>query len=97
MEQVPKAGEEMSKYHEIEKVTFAKGKLILRVDGKEYTFSLADISRKLADASSAERERYEISPSGYGIYWPLIDEDLSIDGLIGIKHKRSRKKESVSA
>lgn len=87
----------MSKYHEIEKVTFAKGKLILRVDGKEYTFSLADISRKLADASSAEREKYEISPSGYGIYWPLIDEDLSIDGLIGIKHKRSRKKESVSA
>jgi hypothetical protein len=97
MEQVPKAGKKMSKYHEIEKVTFAKGKLILRVDGKEYTFSLADISRKLADASSAEREKYEISPSGYGIYWPLIDEDLSIDGLIGIKHKRSRKKESVSA
>ena len=25
-------------------------------------------------------------PSGYGIHWPLIDEDLSIDGLLGIVH-----------
>lgn len=97
MEQVSKAGEKMSKCHEIEKVTFVKEKLVLRVDGKEYTFSLANISRKLADASSAEREKYEISPSGYGIYWPLIDEDLSIDGLIGIKHRRAQARESVSA
>jgi hypothetical protein len=31
--------------------------------------------------------RYEISPSGYGIRWPLIDEDLSIDGLLGVRHQ----------
>lgn len=87
----------MNKYHEIEKVSFEKEKLILRVDGKQYTFSLADISKKLADAPIAEREKYEISPSGYGIHWPLIDEDLSIDGLLGIKHKRIQTKESISA
>lgn len=87
----------MNKYHEVEKVGFEKGKLILRVDGKKYTFSLNDISRKLADATVAEREKYEISPSGYGIHWPLIDEDLSIDALIGIEHKRIQTKESISA
>jgi hypothetical protein len=27
-----------------------------------------------------------MSPSGYGIHWPLVDEDLSIDGLIGAIH-----------
>jgi hypothetical protein len=25
---------------------------------------------------------FEISPSGYGIHWPDLDEDLSIDGMI---------------
>ncbi|MFI5222153.1 MAG: DUF2442 domain-containing protein, partial [Bacteroidia bacterium] len=29
-----------------------------------------------------ERGNFEISPSGYGIHWSLIDEDLSINGLI---------------
>jgi len=87
----------MNKYHEIEKVGFEKESLILRVDGKQYTFSLADISKKLADVPIAEREKYEISPSGYGIHWPLIDEDLSIDGLLGIKDKRIQTKESISA
>jgi hypothetical protein len=33
------------------------------------------------------RAAYEVSPSGYGIHWPLVDEDLSIDGLLGIKHR----------
>ena len=87
----------MNKCHKIEKVSFVKEKLILRVDGRKYTFPLADISKRLVKASHAEREKFEISPSGYGIHWPLIDEDLSIDGLIGIKHKRVKTKESISA
>ena len=33
-----------------------------------------------------ERATFEISPSGYGIHWPLLDEDISIDGLLGIVH-----------
>jgi len=87
----------MNKHHEIEKVAFVKERLVLVVDGKRYTFPLADISKKLTDASRAEREKHEISPSGYGIHWPLIDEDLSIDGLIGVKHNRVQTKESISA
>jgi hypothetical protein len=87
----------MKKYHKIEKISFVKDNLLLRVDGKEYKFLLSDISRRLANASSDKREKFEISPSGYGIHWPLIDEDLSIEGLIGIKHKRTRKKESMWA
>ncbi|MDP2982675.1 MAG: DUF2442 domain-containing protein [Candidatus Latescibacter sp.] len=31
---------------------------------------------------------YKIQPSGYGIHWPLIDEDIAIDGLLGIVHTR---------
>lgn len=87
----------MKKYHNIENVAFQKEKLILKVDGKKYSFPLTDVSRRLSQASRAERDKYEISPSGYGIHWPLIDEDLSIDGLIGIEHKLSQTKKSISA
>jgi len=56
--------------------------MILKVDRKQYRFKLQDISYKLFKANKKEREAYRIICSGYGINWPLIDEDLSIDGLI---------------
>ena len=46
----------------------------LRV-GLEYT------STRLKNASEQERNDFKISPSGYGIHWPKIDEDLSFAGL----------------
>jgi hypothetical protein len=85
----------MKRHHKIERIAFVKDNLILRVDEKEYKFRLANISRKLADAPPDKRGKYEISPAGYGIHWPLIDEDLSIDSLIAIKHRRTKKKVSV--
>ncbi len=87
----------MKKAHHIEKIDFQRDTLILHVDGKEYRFKVRDISKRLADAAPKEREKYEISPSGYGIHWPLIDEDLSIDGLLGIKHAPSKQKDKLIA
>ena len=52
---------------------------------------LEQIFPALARASSAEQSEFEVSPSGYGIHWPLIDEDISIDGLLGISHHREPK------
>ena len=46
----------------------------------------------LEKASDEERNNFEISPSGYGIHWPLLDEDISIDGLLGIVHAPQWKK-----
>ncbi|MBW2657327.1 MAG: DUF2442 domain-containing protein, partial [Deltaproteobacteria bacterium] len=43
-------------------------------------------------ASEEERNNFEISLSGYGIHWPLLDEDISIDGLLGIVHAPQWKK-----
>jgi hypothetical protein len=39
-------------------------------------------SKRLASATEQERLNAELSPGGYGIHWPLIDEDLSITGLL---------------
>ena len=72
----------MKKLYDIQEIRFSENKLLLRVNNKEFSFSLSNISGRLAEASQIERETYQISPSGYGIHWPLIDEDLSIPGLI---------------
>ncbi|WP_438945919.1 DUF2442 domain-containing protein [Sediminibacterium sp.] len=40
------------------------------------------VSEKLVNATEIERSYFKISPSGYGIHWPLIDEDLSVDAFI---------------
>ena len=39
-------------------------------------------SQRLARAPLVERSRAELSPSGYGIHWPLIDEDLAVGPLL---------------
>jgi hypothetical protein len=80
----------MNRQHEVKAVSFENNHMHLEVDGKEYAFDLKDISQRLLHASPEERMKYEVSPSGYGIHWPLIDEDLSIDGLLGIRHIPSK-------
>ncbi len=41
-------------------------------------------SERLARASQAERNHALLSPSGYGIHWPLIDEDLAVGPLLRV-------------
>jgi hypothetical protein len=76
----------MKKHHTVNRITFTESTMVMEVDGRVVEFKIVDISDRLAKASNEERVCFEISPSGYGIHWPLIDEDLSIDGLMGISH-----------
>ena len=68
--------------HKVEAIRFNKDLLMLNIDGIELTIPLDKLSSKLNSASDIERAMYKISPSGYGIHWPLIDEDLSISGML---------------
>jgi Protein of unknown function (DUF2442) len=79
-------GEHVAKHHNIGAIEFKNEKMIIWIDGAAHPFLLKDVSTKLAAATDAERETYTVSDSGYGIHWTLIDEDLSIDGLLGIHH-----------
>ena len=72
----------MKKYHDVANVRFEKHYLLLKVDGKDYRIDLQQHSKKLASANERTKMNFEVSPSGYGIYWPELDEDLSIDGMI---------------
>ncbi len=60
--------------------------LILVLGERRVCLPWKKCSRRLAGASEAERMRAELSPGGYGIHWPLIDEDLSINGLLRNLH-----------
>lgn len=72
------------KRHSVESVRIRQNRLQLVVDGKVYEYELGRISERLANANKVQRDMFDVSPSGYGIRWPLIDEDLSIDGLLRI-------------
>jgi hypothetical protein len=81
----------MKKFHEIGFLNFADGLLEIEIDGRMETFWLETVSPLLASASELERMTYDISPSGYGIHWPLLDEDISVDSLLGIVHRPERQ------
>ena len=54
----------------------------MKIDGRRITVSLEKISSRLKSADEMQRNFYKIFPSGYGIHWPLIDEDLSVEAIL---------------
>ena len=47
---------------------------------------------RLFNATPEQRARYELSP--FGVHWPDVDEDLSIDGMLkGMKAPGAREPE----
>ncbi|MHC5053738.1 MAG: DUF2442 domain-containing protein [Planctomycetota bacterium] len=78
----------MDAAHEVEDMSFTGTVMRLRVDCQDYEVNIDSQSERLAGASPEERANFVVSPSGYGIHWPDLDEDLSVDCLIGAKHER---------
>ena len=72
----------MEKAYNISKIGFEKDCLVLSVDNQIVKIKLSEISEKLSKATEQERNDFKVSPSGYGIHWRLLDEDLSINGLL---------------
>jgi uncharacterized protein (DUF433 family) len=68
--------------HDVAEVWLDKTHLHLTVDGRSYHIRWADCSPHLLAASDWQRRRFDVSPSGYGIHWPEIDEDLAIAPLL---------------
>ncbi len=60
--------------------------LILVLGERRLRIPWEKCSKRLAAATQQERLDAELSPGGYGIHWPLIDEDLSVNGLLKMHH-----------
>ena len=63
-------------------VAFDADRLIVDLmDGRTIAVPLAWYPR-LLDATAGQRADWEIAGAGFGIHWPRIDEDLSVEGLL---------------
>lgn len=74
--------------HTISDISFGQNTISLSIDGIKVELQLDMLSKKLKDASTLQRTFYKISPSGYGIHWPLIDEDLSVDFILKLSGQK---------
>jgi len=50
-------------------------------DGRILSIPLAWY-HSLANATRQQLDNHEISPGGYGVHWPGLDEDLSVKGFL---------------
>ena len=50
-------------------------------DGRTVSVPVAWYPR-LAHGSMKERQQWELIGPGIGIHWPVLDEDISVDGLL---------------
>jgi len=72
----PRAGER------VKSVRCTKDTLVVDLaDGRSISVPLAWFPR-LQSATPQQRNDWQLSGAGYGVHWPDIDEDLSVDGLL---------------
>ena len=64
-------------------------------DGRTISVPLVWYPR-LANATAAQRNNWQVAGGGYGIHWPDIDEDLNTEGLLrGAPAPRAQANESA--
>ena len=51
------------------------------MDGRTISAPVAWYPR-LANATPQQRQAFEVAGGGYGLHWPDLDEDLSVEGLL---------------
>jgi len=67
---------------------FRDGQIIVSLaSGREIRFPVADNSL-LKRGTEAQLNHIEISP--YGLHWPELDEDLSLEGLLAGDHGQKK-------
>lgn len=63
-------------------VSFEEDRLVVDLmDGRTIAVPIAWYPR-LQSATPDQRAKWEVAGAGYGIHWPQIDEDLSVEGLL---------------
>ena len=60
----------------------AKKRIVVQLDnGADFSFP-PTLAQGLASASAKELAAIVLSPLGTGLHWPLLDVDLTVDGLL---------------
>ena len=83
----------LTSHIKIEKVFFRDEKVFFALeDGREIGVPLKWYP-KLYEASEEELNDFSISPSGYGVHWNRVDEDLSAYGMLASNQEQNTKSE----
>ena len=56
---------------------------VILTDGREISTPLGEFP-ELLNANASQRARWEITDFGTAIYWPDIDEEIGLAGLLGV-------------
>lgn len=76
MPSTPDAGER------VVSVRFSEDSILVDLaDGRTISAPLVWYPR-LLNGSSEDRENWVLAGGGFGIHWPSLDEDLSVEGLL---------------
>jgi Protein of unknown function (DUF2442) len=75
-------------------VRFARGRMIVDLaDGRTLELPVEWFPR-LHRATPGQRRKWQLIDRGVGIHWPLVDEDLSVAGLMrpygGMRRQKRR-------
>jgi len=62
--------------------------IVTLADGRKISVPLAWFPR-LLHATPEQRRQWELLGDGEGLHWPLVDEDLSVEGLLAGRASRS--------
>jgi hypothetical protein len=52
------------------------------MEGRDVVIPWENLPEKVKSAPERERCNAVLSPGGYGVHWPGLDEDLTIQGLM---------------
>ena len=67
---------------------------VMLADGREISAPLARFPR-LRDASDAQRANWRLIGHGEGVHWPDLDEDMSVNALLGLPTERQREERNL--
>ena len=65
-------------------IAIAENHLVVVAGHDRYEIPWAECSERLSRAKPFERIQAFLSPGGYGIHWPLLDEDIAIESLLSL-------------
>ena len=63
-------------------VAFDETMLIVTLEDRSSVSALLANYPRLRDATAQQRGSWQVSAGGYGVHWPEIDEDVSVERLL---------------
>ena len=73
----------MGKIYDVKRLSVDREAIRFELTGAKITVPLSESGSTVLPQAKAEHLRiFELDADGLGIYWPVLDEDLSIAGLL---------------